>query len=127
MGKGLIVGTAVFVASATAAFAQAIAPGQTVFTKCQPCHSVGEDAKNKIGPELNGLDGRKAGTIANAMYSKGMKDSGITWNETTFKEFVSDPAGKVPGTMMLLAVKDDKELGDLWAYLTQFGSDGKTK
>jgi cytochrome c2 len=41
MGKGLIVGTAVFVASAAAAFAQDIAAGQTAFTKCQPCHSVG--------------------------------------------------------------------------------------
>jgi cytochrome c len=127
MGKGLIVSTAVFVASTAAAFAQDIAAGQTAFTKCQPCHSVGEDAKNKIGPELNGLDGRKAGTIASAMYSKGMKDSDITWNESTFKEFVSNPAGKVPGTMMLLAVKDEKELGDLWAYLEQFGPDGKKK
>ena len=40
---------------------------------------------------------------------------------------MSNPAGKVPGTMMLLAVKDEKELGDLWAYLEQFGPDGKKK
>jgi len=127
MSKGLIVGIAAFVASAGGALAQDAAAGETAFTKCQPCHSVGEDAKNKIGPILNGLDGRKAGTVSNAMYSKGMKDSDITWNETTFKEFVSNPAGKVPGTMMLLAVKDEKELGDLWAYLERFGPDGKRK
>jgi cytochrome c len=125
MSKGPIVGIVAFLASTSAAFAQNAASGETAFTKCQPCHSVGEDAKNKIGPVLNGLDGRKAGTVANAMYSKGMKDSDITWNETTFKEFVSNPAGKVPGTMMLLADKDEKELGDLWAYLKQFGPDGK--
>src|SRR5262245_59411600 len=127
MIKWLMVGTAVFAASAGAAFAQDVAAGETAFTKCQPCHSVGEDAKNKIGPVLNGLDGRMAGTVANAMNSKGMKDSGITWNEATFKAFVSNPAGKVPGTMMLLADKDEKELGDLWAYLQQFGPDGKKK
>jgi len=127
MSKALIVGTAVFVASTGATFAQDAAAGETAYTKCQPCHSVGEDAKNKVGPILNGLDGRKAGTVENAMYSKGMKDSGITWNEATFKEFVSNPAGKVPGTMMLLAVKNEKELGDLWAYLKQFGPDGKTQ
>jgi cytochrome c len=128
MSRSLIIATmAVFGASTVFALAQDVATGEIAFTKCQPCHSVGEDAKNKIGPALNGLDGRKAGTVENAMYSKGMKDSGITWNETTFKEFVSNPAGKVPGTMMLLAVKDEKELSDLWAYLNQFGSDGKKK
>ena len=94
MSKGLIVGTAVFVASTGAAFAQDAAAGETAFTKCQPCHSVGEDAKNKIGPILNGLDGRKAGTVENAMYSKGMKDSDITWNEATFREFVSNPPAR---------------------------------
>jgi cytochrome c len=127
MSKELIGGTVIFLASAGAAFAQDAAAGETAFTKCQPCHSVGEDAKNKIGPILNGLDGRTAGTVSNAMYSPAMKNSGITWNETTFKEFVSNPAGKVPGTMMLLAVKDEKELGDLWAYLERFGPDGKKK
>ena len=128
MSRGLIIATvAVFAASTVAAFAQDVAAGETAFTKCQPCHSVGEDAKNKVGPALNGLDGRKAGSVDGAMYSKGMKESGITWNETAFKEFVSNPAGKVPGTMMLLAVKNEKELDDLWAYLQQFGSDGKKK
>src|SRR5262245_46361543 len=117
MIKRLMVGTAVLVASTGAAFAQDAAAGETAFTKCQPCHSVGEDAKDQRRLVLNCLDGRKAGTVANAMYSKGMKDSDITWNETTFKEFASNPAGKVPGTMMLLAVKDEKELGDLWVYL----------
>jgi cytochrome c len=127
MSSGLIVSAVVLAASTVAAFAQDIAAGETSFTKCQPCHSVGEDAKNKIGPVLNGLDGRKAGTVANAMYSPGMKNSGITWDEQTFKEFISNPAAKVPGTMMLLAVKDEKQLGDLWAYLKQYKPDGKKK
>jgi len=127
MSKRLIVGIAAILASADAASAQDVAAGETAFTKCQPCHNVGEDAKNKIGPILNGLEGRKAGTVSNAMYSPAMKNSGITWNETTFKEFVSNPAGKIPGTMMLLGVKDERELGALWAYLERFGPDGKKK
>ena len=95
-------------------------------TNCRG-HDVGETAKNKLGPELNGLDGRKAGTVEAGTYSQGMRDSGITWNEQAFREFVSNPAAKVPGTTMLLSVRDEKEMGDLWAYLKQFGADGKKK
>jgi cytochrome c len=78
------------------------------------------------------------GQIAHPLYARlsedirpavdlGMKNSGITWNAQAFREFVSDPAAKVPGTMMLLSVKDEKEVGDLWAYLKQFGADGKKR
>lgn len=56
-----------------------------------------------------------------------MRNSGITWNEQAFREFVSNPAGKVPGTTMLLSVRDEKEIGNLWAYLKQFGGDGKKR
>src|SRR5262249_19549090 len=103
-----------------AALAQDASAGETSFRKCQPCHDVGEDAKNKLGPVLNGLDGRKAGTVENGTYSQGMKNSDITWNEQAFREFVSNPAAKAPGTTMLLSVRDEKEIGDLWAYLKQY-------
>jgi cytochrome c len=126
MVRHLMIG-AVVLASAGHASAQDLAAGETAFRKCQPCHDVGETAKNKLGPELNGLDGRNAGTVANGTYSQGMKDSGITWNEQVFREFVSNPAAKVPGTTMLLSVRDEKEIGDLWAYLKQFGADGKKR
>jgi len=117
----------VLIAFTCGAIAQDLSAGETAFRKCQIYHDVGEEAKNKLGPELNGLDGRKAGTVENGTYSQGMKNSGITWNEQAFREFVSNPAAKVPGTMMLLSVRDDKEIGDLWAYLKQFGADGKTR
>src|SRR5207302_4432909 len=125
MLKDLMFGAMILAASAGYAFAQDLTAGEAAFRKCQPCHDVGEAAKNKLGPELNGLDGRKAGTVENGTYSQGMKDSGITWNEPAFREFVSNPAAKVPGTTMLLSVRDEKEIGDLWAYLKQFGADGK--
>src|SRR5262245_5998090 len=85
-----LIGAVVLAASAGHALAQDLAAGESSFRKCQPCHDVGETAKNKLGPELNGLDGRKAGTIENGTYSQGMRNSGITWNEQAFREFVSN-------------------------------------
>jgi cytochrome c len=114
--------------AATAALAQDAAAGKTSFNKCLACHAIGEGAKNKVGPELNGLDGRKAGTAEGYSYSDANKNSGITWNEAQFKEYIKDPKAKVPGTKMAFAgVKNDKEINDLWAYVSQFDKDGKTK
>jgi cytochrome c len=127
MVRHLTIGAAVLVVSTGSALAQDSAAGESSFRKCQPCHDVGEAAKNKLGPELNGLDGRKAGTVEAGTYSEGMRNSGITWNEQAFREFVSNPAAKVPGTTMMLSVTDGKEIGDLWAYLKQFGADGKKR
>jgi cytochrome c len=107
--------------------AQDAAAGEASFRKCQVCHDVGEGAKNKLGPELNGLDGRKAGTVDGYGYSDGNKSSGITWGEATFKEYRHDPQAKMPGTKMILSVKNAKELADLWAYLKEFGPGGKKK
>ena len=107
------------------AHAQDLAAGEQSFRKCSPCHSVGEDARNKIGPVLNGLDGRKAGTAPDYNYSEANKNSGITWSEATFKDYIQNPMQKVPGTKMAFAgIKNDKEITDLWGYLKQFKADG---
>ena len=98
MVRDLMIGAVVLAASAGQTLAQDLGAGESSFRKCQPCHDVGETAKNKLGPELNGLDGRKAGTVESGTYSEGMRNSGITWNEQAFREFVSNPAAKVPGT-----------------------------
>jgi cytochrome c len=114
--------------AASAALAQDAAAGKAVFNKCLACHAVGEGAKNKVGPELNGLDGRKAGTAPDYSYSDANKNSGITWNEAEFKEYIKDPKAKVPGTKMIFAgIKNEKDVGDLWAYVSQYDKDGKTK
>lgn len=108
--------------------AQDVAAGENSFKKCTVCHSVGEGATHKIGPELNGLDGRKAGTAENFIYSDANKNSGITWNEANFKDYIKDPSAKVPGTKMIFAgIKNDKEADDLWAYLKQFDAQGHVK
>ncbi len=114
--------------SATAAQAQDLAAGEQSFRKCLPCHAVGDGAANKVGPELNGLDGRKAGTAANYSYSDANKNSGLTWDEATFKDYIKSPSAKIPGTKMAFpGIKNETEVGNLWAYLKQFGADGKIK
>jgi cytochrome c len=115
-------------AAATAALAQDVAAGKTVFNKCMACHSIGDGAKNKIGPELNGLDGRKSGTAPDYSYSDANKNSGITWNEAQFKEYIKDPKAKIPGTKMaFIGIKNEQEVNDLWAFVAQYDKDGKTK
>ena len=115
-------------ATVSAALAQDVAAGKTSFNKCLPCHAIGDGAKNKVGPELNGLDGRKSGTAPNYNYTDANKNSGITWSEAEFKDYIKDPKAKIPGTKMAFAgIKNEKEASDLWAYLAQYDNDGKTK
>src|SRR5882762_8005650 len=115
-------------AAASGALAHAAAAGKTSFNKCLPCHSIGEGAKNKVGPELNGIDGRKSGTAEGYSYSDANKNSGITWNKEQFLEYIKDPKAKIPGTKMIFpGIKNEKEANDLWAFLAQYDKDGKTK
>jgi len=112
----------------TAALAQDVAAGENSFKKCLACHAIGENAKNKVGPELNGLDGRHSGSAPGYSYTAANKNSGITWNAETFKEYIQNPRGKIPGTKMVFAgIKNEKEIANLWAYIAQFGPDGKKK
>ena len=100
--------------------------GAKVFLVCKTCHQIGEGAKNSVGPEQNGLIGRKAGSVAGHNYSDANKNSGITWTEENLKKYLHDPKAMVPGTKMVYAgLKDDKKIDDLIAYLKQFGPDGK--
>jgi cytochrome c len=124
----VIAAAAALIASTGASRAQNAEAGETVFKQCMACHDIGEDAKNKVGPELNGLDGRKSGTAAGYNYSDANKNSGITWSEATFKDYIKDPRAKIPGTKMFFpGVKDEKKANDLWAYVSQFKADGAKK
>lgn len=110
----------------TASLAQDAAAGEKVFAVCKACHQAGETAKNAVGPVLNGVIGRKAGTYAGYNYSDANKNSGLTWDEATFRDYIKDPKTKVPGTKMIYAgLKDEQKISDLFAYLKQFGPDGK--
>lgn len=114
------------VLSGPAAHAQDIAAGERVFGQCRSCHQVGESAKNVLGPQLNGLFGRKAGTVGGYSYSAANKASEIVWSEDTFRDYIKDPKARMPGTKMIYAgLKEDGRIADLIAYLRQFDATGK--
>jgi cytochrome c len=106
--------------------AQDAAAGEKTFNVCRACHQVGETAKNTVGPILNGLFGRKSGSIPGYNYTDANKNSGITWDEATFSEYIKDPRAKIPGTKMVFAgLKDETRIKDLIAFLKQYDASGK--
>jgi cytochrome c len=128
MRKSIVIVAALIALYAKAAPAQDSKKGEIVFHFCMPCHSIGPDAQNKVGPELNGLDGRHSGSAANFDYSDANKKSGIVWSEATFKKYINDPQAVIPGTKMIFpGIKDPQQVNDLWAYVSQFNADGSTK
>jgi cytochrome c len=124
-----MVATLAWVGPAAGALAADAAAGDTVFkTKCKVCHQIGEGAKNLVGPELNGLIGRKTGAVADYSYSDANKNSGITWDEAKLNEYLANPKAVIPGTKMIFAgLPKESDRDNLVAYLSQFGADGKTK
>jgi cytochrome c len=123
--RALVLAATVLAATVGTARAQDLAAGEQSFRKCLPCHAVGPDARHKIGPMLNGLDGRKSGTIEGYSYSEANKKAEIVWGEASFKDYIQNPMAKVPGTKMAFAgIRNEKEIADLWAYLKQFKADG---
>jgi len=118
-----------FALGPSASWAQDVAAGEQVFRRvCLACHDVGPGAKTKLGPPLNGIDGRKTGTLEGYNYSEANKSSGIVWNDETFPPYIRAPMQAVPGTKMtFVGLKNDKEIAHLWAFLKQFGPDGQKK
>ncbi len=123
-----VVTVALLAATSGTVLAQDAQKGANVFKRCLPCHSIGPGATNKVGPELNGLDGRHSGSVAGFNYSDANKNSGIVWNEAAFKDYIKDPRAKIAGTKMMFAgVKNEGEINDLWAYVKQFDAQGNVK
>lgn len=119
----------VILLSSGPAFAEGDATkGKEAFAKCAICHQVGPGAQNLVGPELNGIVGRKAASVANYTYSPGMKklgDEGFTWTEANLDKWIADPKAMLPESPMALAfqgVPDAAERANIIAYLkTQTG------
>jgi cytochrome c len=103
--------------------------GQKVFSfHCTRCHQIGVTAKNAVGPKLNGLFGRPAGSVEGFSYSSANKNSGIVWDEATFREYIKGPKAKIPDTKMEFpGLKTDKDIDDIVVFLNQFAADGKKK
>jgi cytochrome c len=124
--KSLGIALAVLIAAPGVALAQDAEAGALVFAKCRVCHQIGETAKIAVGPVLNGVVGRKAGTYPGYSYSAANKESGITWDEATLKEYLKNPRAKVPGTKMIFpGLPNEQDIGNVIAFLKQYGPDGK--
>lgn len=101
-----------------------VAKGEKVFKKCKACHAVGEDAKNKVGPVLNGIYGRAAGANEDFKYSKAMiakAEEGLVWDIDALSEFLTKPKKFIPKTKMSFAgLRKEKDVANVIAYLASF-------
>jgi cytochrome c len=114
------------VSAASAAQAQDAAAGERIFNQCRTCHQIGETAKNGVGPQLNGLFGRKAGSVEGYSYSNAYKALDKVWSVENFTVYIKDPRGVTPGTKMVYpGLKDETQIANLIAFLKQYGTDGK--
>lgn len=128
MLRSLIFGALLVTVASAPAMAQDAAAGEKDFAVCRACHQIGPNAKNAVGPELNGLIGRKAGTAPAYNYSAANKNSGITWDAETLTPYLENPQGVVKGTKMIFAgIKDPQKVKDVIAFLSQFNADGTKK
>lgn len=114
------------VAVAAAFDADLAAKGEKVFRKCKSCHQVGEGAKNRVGPILNGVVGADAGLVDGFKYSKAltaMAEGGLVWSEAELAAFLEKPKGYMKGTKMSFAglKKEDDQLAVI-EYLKSFGN-----
>lgn len=104
------------------------AAGEKVFVICRACHQIGPGAQNMVGPSLNGVVGRKAGSFPGYQYSDANKTSGITWTPETLDTYLTSPQAFVGGTKMVFpGLKDEQKRKDVIAFLEQFGPDGQKR
>lgn len=113
---------------ATAAAPQADpAHGGQIFARCSVCHTLGASG-GKMGPSLNGVVGRKAGSVPGYVYSAAMAKSGLTWDATTLARFLQAPAKVVPGTKMAFpGLANPQDQADVVSYLKKYRADGSKK
>lgn len=108
-------------ALSTPAGAQSAANGEDVFKRCRACHDVGPEAKNRVGPSLRSVFGRKAGAVDGFNYSDAMREAGakgLIWSDETIEKYLDNPRRFVPGNKMVFpGVKDEADRKDLLVYL----------
>ena len=125
MIKPILKTVAVLCALSVPAFAEGDAEkGEKVFKKCKACHAVGEDAKNKVGPHLNGIIGAPAGQNADFKYSEAlttMAADGLVWDEDSMSAFLTKPKDFMKGTKMSFAgLRKEADVANVIAYLAGF-------
>lgn len=123
-----IIAAALLMATVGAVHAQDAAAGEKDFLVCRACHEIGPTAKSGIGPVLNGIVGRTAGTYPGYNYSPASKNSGIVWTPEELDKYLTSPQTVMPHTKMIFpGLKDEQKRKDVIAYLEQFGPDGEKK
>ncbi len=118
--------TALALAPATGAKAQGAgdpAAGQRVFAQCSACHTINQGGPNRVGPNLHGVIGRKAGSVEGFRYSGPMKqkgEEGLVWTEEVLRPYLKNPREVVAGTIMAFpGLRQDQQISDVIAYLKQ--------
>lgn len=125
MNKWVLAAALAMTAPAVAS-AQDVEAGKATFAKCKACHQIGEGAKNALGPVLNGVIGRKAGTAEGFAYSDAVKNSGITWDEAKITEWVQHDDQVIPGNKMIFpGIKDPADAANVVAYIKSAGGEAK--
>lgn len=111
------------------ALAQDAERGEDVFRQCRACHQIGDNAKNLVGPQLNGIIGRKAGTVEGFKYSPQNVEKGaggLVWTEETLFDYLENPLKYIPGTRMAFGgLKSEEQRKDVIAYLKKFSEPAK--
>ncbi len=124
MIKTVLQTIAVLGVMAAPAFAEGDAKkGERVFNKCKACHAVGDKAKNKVGPVLNGVIGAEFGHVEDFKYSKALlekKEEGLVWDEETLAAYLTDPKEVIPGGSMSFAgLRKEADIENVLAFLAQ--------
>ena len=112
----IVIGMIIFILIVSIANAADPVKGKKVFKKCVACHSL-QEGKNKMGPPLNNLLGRKAGSVDGYKYSKAMKNSGVIWDEESLDKFLTKPRKFIPKTKMSFrGIKKKSQRDDLISF-----------
>ena len=124
----LLLAVTLFHGSVFAENISSISSGAKIFKKCQNCHQIGEDAKNRVGPQLNNIFGRSAGVLPGVKYSKNMiqaGEEGLVWNIETLNLFIENPKALIAKTRMSFrGLKKEDDRKNLLLYLSEFSKDG---
>jgi cytochrome c len=125
-GLGVVIVMALLASGSVPAHADGDpAKGEKVFRYCMACHRIGPGAVTLVGPELNGVVGRKAGSIPGYPYSDANKNSGLTWDEATLTKWLHGPRALVPQTRMTFSgLQKDEDVANVIAYLKTFDASG---
>jgi cytochrome c len=126
--RAFLIASAMLFSGIVVAHAQDAAAGEKTFVVCRACHQIGPNAKNAVGPVLNGVVGRKAGIYPNFTYSDANKDSGITWTPEELDKYLTNPQKVVPHTKMVFpGLPNEQQRKNIIAFLEQYKEDGTKK